>query len=65
MVVLRRVMRLRIVAAVHFVLRMTSTRTRADRRLFPWAQHGRSDRTPDGKQDGQQNQDEGAEEPHT
>jgi hypothetical protein len=65
MVVRRRVLRLHIVAAVDFVLCMTSTRNRADRRLLPWAQHGSCDRTPDGKQDGQQNQDEGAEKPHT
>jgi hypothetical protein len=61
MIVHRSVMHFHVVVAVHVVVSMTSSRGRADRRRLARAQHGGGNRTPNGEQDGEQDQDEGAE----
>lgn len=61
MIVRRSVMHFHVVVGLHVVVSMTSSRGRADRGGLTRAQHGSRNRTPHGKQDCEQNQDEGAE----
>jgi hypothetical protein len=61
MIVWRSVMHCHVVVGVHVVASMTSSRSRAHRRHLARAQHGCGNRPPNGKQDGEQDQDEGAE----
>jgi hypothetical protein len=61
MIVRRSVMHLHVVVGLHVVPTMASRRCRASRQCLARAQHGRSHRTPNGEQDGEQDQDEGAE----
>lgn len=65
MIVRRSVMHFHVVAGMHVVLTLTSARGRADFRRLARTQHGCSNRTPNGEQDGQQDQDEGAEVLHS
>jgi hypothetical protein len=61
MVANRRVMGVNVVAAAHLVLAVAGISSRADRRRLGRTQHGSRDRTPNGEQDGEQDQKEGAE----
>jgi len=60
MVVSRRVVRGQVLTGMHVVLTMTGCRGRADRLTPARAQHGSRHRAPDGQQDGEQDQEEGA-----
>lgn len=61
MMVRRRMNRMHFMACMHVVVPRVSDNLRRTRSLTFRAQHGRRHRTPDGKQHGQQDQDEDAE----
>jgi hypothetical protein len=64
MVVCRHLMRAHIVVGVHAVMPVLGNRDRAGHRCFPRAQHHRRHRTPNGKQDSEQDEDDDAEAAH-
>ncbi len=61
MVVCCRVMLVHVPASVHAVMSMLGNLNAVDRHRLTRAQHGSRHRTPDRQQDGEQDQDEGAE----